>query len=67
MRSSSMHASAALRARRVRRLGAIALAEQPLEVAPDDETARMLAEGVAAARPRSAALDQGAARNGATG
>ena len=40
-------ASASLRARRLRRLGAIALAEQPLTVAPDDASARMLAQGVA--------------------
>jgi ATP-dependent helicase HrpB len=40
-------ASTSLRARRLRRLGAIALAEQPLTVAADDATARMLAQGVA--------------------
>jgi len=39
-------ASASLRARRLRRLGAIALAEQPLTVVADDATARMLAQGV---------------------
>src|SRR5262249_9521333 len=39
-------ASASLRARRLRRLAAIALAEQPLTVAPDDAAARMLAQGV---------------------
>jgi ATP-dependent helicase HrpB len=38
--------SASLRARRLRRLGAIALAEQPLTVVADDATARMLAQGV---------------------
>jgi ATP-dependent helicase HrpB len=38
-------ASASLRARRLRRLGAIALAEQPLTVTPDDASARMLAQG----------------------
>jgi len=40
-------ASASLRARRLRRLGAIALAEQPLTVVADDAAARMLAQGVA--------------------
>jgi ATP-dependent helicase HrpB len=40
-------ASASLRARRLRRLGAIALAEQPLTVVADDASARMLAQGVA--------------------
>ncbi len=39
--------TASLRARRLRRLGAIVLAEQPLPVAPADGTARMLAEGIA--------------------
>ncbi len=38
-------ASATLRARHRRRLGAIALAEQQIKVEPDDETARMLAQG----------------------
>ena len=36
-----------LRARRLRRLGAVTLGEQSRKVEPDDETARMLAEGVA--------------------
>src|SRR5262249_26718050 len=40
-------ASASLRARRLRRLGVIALAEQPLTVAPDDAAARLLAQGAA--------------------
>jgi ATP-dependent RNA helicase HrpB len=40
-------ASASLRARRLRRLGAIALAEQPIAVVPDETTARMLAQGIA--------------------
>jgi ATP-dependent helicase HrpB len=40
-------ASASLRARRLRRLGAIALAEQPMKVVPSDETARMLAGAIA--------------------
>jgi ATP-dependent RNA helicase HrpB len=39
--------SASLRARRLRRLGAIALAEQVMKVVPDDATGRMLAEGIA--------------------
>jgi len=39
--------SASLRARRLRRLGAIVLAEQPMRVAPTDATARMLADGIA--------------------
>jgi ATP-dependent helicase HrpB len=41
-------ASAGLRARHVRRLGAITLAEQPLQVEHTDASARMLAEGIAA-------------------
>jgi ATP-dependent helicase HrpB len=40
-------ASASLRARRLRRLGAIVLAEQPGKVAPNDDTARLLAQGLA--------------------
>ncbi|MFO1147161.1 MAG: ATP-dependent helicase HrpB [Alsobacter sp.] len=40
-------ASASLRARRSRRLGAIALSEQTLPVAPGPEAGRLLAEGVA--------------------
>jgi ATP-dependent helicase HrpB len=40
-------ASAALRARRTRRLGAVTLAEQPLRVTPSEETACMLAAGIA--------------------
>src|SRR5262249_14650797 len=40
-------ASASLRGRCLRRLGALALAEQPIKVAPNDDTARMLAEGIA--------------------
>jgi ATP-dependent helicase HrpB len=40
-------ASASLRARRLRRLGAMALAEQPLTVVADDASARMLAQGAA--------------------
>src|SRR5262249_59313216 len=39
-------ASASLRARRLRRLGTVALAEQPLTVVADAATARMLAQGV---------------------
>jgi ATP-dependent helicase HrpB len=40
-------ASCAVRARRLRRLGAVVLAEQPMKVAADDQTARMLAAGIA--------------------
>jgi ATP-dependent helicase HrpB len=40
-------ASASLRPRRQRRLGAIALAEQPLPVEASEESARILAQGVA--------------------
>ena len=40
-------ASASLRGRKLRRLGAITLAEQPMRVEPGDDTARMLAEGIA--------------------
>jgi ATP-dependent helicase HrpB len=39
--------SASLRMRRLRRLGAVALAEQPMPVEADDAAARLLAEGVA--------------------
>jgi ATP-dependent helicase HrpB len=39
--------SASLRARRLRRLGAITLAEQPLPIVPDDASARLLAQGIA--------------------
>ena len=42
-------ASASLRARRQRRLGAIALAEQPLLVETNETSARMLAQGIARA------------------
>jgi ATP-dependent helicase HrpB len=41
-------ASASLRARRSRRLGAIVLAEQIKPVAPDADNAKLLAEGIAA-------------------
>ncbi len=40
-------ASASLRARRLRRLGAITFAEQPMAVAPDAASACMLAQGIA--------------------
>ncbi len=40
-------ASASLRMRRLRRLGAIALAEQPMPVEANDDATRLLAEGVA--------------------
>jgi ATP-dependent helicase HrpB len=39
-------ASASLRARRLRRLGALALSEQPIAIVPDAASARMLAHGV---------------------
>ena len=39
-------ASASLRARRLRRLGAIALAEQPMRVETNEATAKILAEGI---------------------
>ena len=40
-------ASASLRARRIRRLGALVLAEQIKQITPDAETARILAQGIA--------------------
>src|ERR1700716_2875480 len=40
-------ASGSLRARRLRRLGAIVLAEQPMPVVPSEQTARMLADAIA--------------------
>ena len=40
-------ASASLRARRLRRLGALALSEQPMAIVPDAASARMLAQGIA--------------------
>jgi ATP-dependent helicase HrpB len=40
-------ASASLRGRWIRRLGALALAERPTKIAPSDETARLLARGIA--------------------
>jgi ATP-dependent helicase HrpB len=39
-------ASATLRARRLRLLGALTLAEQPVAIVPNDDTARALAEGI---------------------
>jgi ATP-dependent helicase HrpB len=39
-------ASASLRARRLRRLGALTLNEQPMTVVPNDESARLLAQGI---------------------
>ena len=39
--------TASVRARRLRRLGAVTLGEQVRKVEPDDDTARMLAEGIA--------------------
>ncbi|HEY2138021.1 MAG TPA: ATP-dependent helicase HrpB, partial [Xanthobacteraceae bacterium] len=41
--------SGSLRGRRLRRLGAIALAEQPTAVTPDEQAARVLAAGIAKA------------------
>ncbi len=40
-------ASASLRGRRSRRFGALALSEQTMKIVPDDDTARMLAQGIA--------------------
>ena len=40
-------ASASLRGRRSRRLGAVTLAEQPMPIVPDDGTAAKMAEGIA--------------------
>jgi ATP-dependent helicase HrpB len=55
-------ASASLRGRKSRRLGAITLTDQPLPVAPDGGTAQQLAEGIArigiARLPWSRALSQ---------
>ena len=60
-------ASASLRGRRSERLGAITLAERPFAVdASDRRRRRMLAEGIAAARPRPAAVDANRCGSGAT-
>ena len=40
-------ANASLRGRQVRRLGALVLADRPSRVQPDDDTPRLLAEGIA--------------------
>ena len=40
-------ASASLRGRRIRRLGAIALGEAPMPVTPNDDTAKLLADAIA--------------------
>jgi len=40
-------ATASLRARRVRRLGALTLAEQPMTIVPNEDSARLLAQGIA--------------------
>jgi ATP-dependent helicase HrpB len=40
-------ASGSLQARRLRRLGALSLAEQPLRIEPGEDAARVLAEGIA--------------------
>jgi ATP-dependent helicase HrpB len=39
--------SASLRGRRIRKFGALVLAEQPMRVTPNDETPRLLADGIA--------------------
>ena len=59
-RSRSTPPSASLRGRRLRRLGAIALAEQPVAVTADEAAAHALAAGIAKARARPPAVDQGA-------
>jgi ATP-dependent helicase HrpB len=41
--------SLSLRGRQARRLGSLALAERPMKVEPNDDTARLLAEGIARA------------------
>ena len=46
-RSPSMQRPRACARRRLRRLGAVTLGEQVRKVEPDDETARLLAEGIA--------------------
>src|SRR6202035_2377218 len=40
-------ATASLRARRFRRLGALTLNEQPMTITPDEDSARLLAQGIA--------------------
>jgi ATP-dependent helicase HrpB len=40
-------ATASLRARRFRRLGALTLAEQPMTIVPGEDSARLLAQGIA--------------------
>ena len=54
-------ASASLRGRRSRRLGAIALSEQTMKVVPDDDTARLLAQGIARLGLGPSAVDEIAA------
>ena len=54
-------ASASLRARRSRRLGALVLAEQIKPVMPDADTAHVLAQGHRRSRHRQAAVEQGGA------
>jgi ATP-dependent helicase HrpB len=55
-------ASAGLRARRLRRLGALTLNEQPMTITPSDDSARLLAQGILhsglAALPWTKALSQ---------
>ena len=50
----------ALRSRHVRRLDAILLANEPRTVMPSEETARLLADGIAQARTELSAVEQGA-------
>ena len=50
----------ALRSRRVRRLDAIVLASEPRAVMPSEDTARLLADGIAQARTEPPAVEQGA-------
>ena len=60
-------ATLSLRARRLRRLGAITLAERPVPVAADEAARRHARRRHRQGRPRPPALDQGAGSNGATG
>ena len=60
MRSRSIAASASLRARRSRRLGALVLAEQIKPVEPDADTRKILGRGHRGARHRPAAVEQAA-------
>ena len=55
-----VESTAALRSRRVRRLDAIVLANEPLPVMPSEESARLLAEGIARLRTEPPAVEQSA-------